>query len=114
MKTLFSLLSLVAFTSSAVAQGDLTRREATVAALDPKHKFVTFLVDPKARTTAAKPYRCELRVSDEIVFQQLPSRRKVQAATSDIRVGQRVILSGYTSVSSLFATEVIILPTNPR
>jgi hypothetical protein len=114
MRALYLLLLCFAFASAAIAQAILTRREATVAALDTKYKTAAFLVDPKARTTDAKPDRCELSVRDEIVFRLLPSRRKVQAAFADLQVGQRVILSGNASVSSSFATEVTILPDKSK
>ena len=109
MKVLLLLLLCIAFATPVAAQAILNRREATVTSLDPKYKIAAFIVEQKARTKSPKPERCELSVADERVFRLLPTRRKVQAAFTDLQVGQHVILSGNASVSSMFATEVVIL-----
>ena len=92
----------------------LTRRGATIDAIDAKGKGATFLVEPKARTANAKQEKHTLYFTDKYVFRQLPSRRKVQATVADLRIGQRVLLSGVSSISSSLASEVIILPAKSK
>ena len=113
--SIFSVLIFITFLSPAFAEF-LTRRNATVGAIDPKFKVVTFLVEPKARTAKAGPEKHSLCITSEIVFRQLPGRRKIQATFAEIQIGQSVILSGIssTSISSNLATEIIILPTKTK
>ncbi len=113
MKIFFAGILSLMFVSTGSAEF-LTRREATVAAIDAKGKGATFLVEPKARTAKAQQVKHTLYFTGERVFRQLPSRRKVQATVADLRIGQRVLLSGVSSISSSLATEVIILPAKSK
>jgi hypothetical protein len=106
---------LFCFTLVATSYAEfITRRDATITALESKHQLVTVLIPPKARTTRAKPANVTLYVIGERIFRQLPSRRKIPASFADLQVGQRVIVSGVSSPSGSPATEIIILPPNPK
>jgi hypothetical protein len=110
----FGLLTLTLPANALDENVELRRHEAVVTAIEPEHKAVHFRVTPKNPRKYPSGLKAYLRVSDVCVFYLTPHRPKRQASFAALRVGQAVQLSGYTSLSSRVATEVLIHEPQPK
>ena len=90
----------------------LVRRRATIVSVQPVRDGISDVLlelAPKQPNTKAVPQRCHLAVPHDKIRRQLPTRRLVSAAVTDLKAGQLVLVSGNNhSISSNYASEVIV------
>jgi hypothetical protein len=105
-----SLFFLIVAPQSTATDWPISHRPATIVAITrPQSNTVTVELPPRDRNPNSKPYRFLVDIADNVVFRQLPTRRKVSGTFADIAAGQRIVLSALTSSTGNTATEVVIL-----
>lgn len=110
-------LSLATLPRAIADSIQLRRQPATAVKILLDYRFdgfVQFAFAPMLRSEAKKSPVFNFYVTDSSVKWRLSNGRCIAAKCSDIRRGNKVLLSGYFSPSFAFATEVLIVTAEKK